>query len=260
MRPVALALALAACAIDQPTPCDPLVAMEQPIELATVVAAGKHADGTLYVVDQPKEGAERVFVSEGGALHRRRVTGADSGTGADGRWYQLTVGEGDQAFTLRVELPAGGAARMAVVRGPLDVKTFAVGERGDVLETVAGDSVKALPLRNLPGEIAVEYLADVQDGRRLVVLVPRDDFSYEKFRLFLGQPERVVEYHVSAVTRQRDGGTTDITFIYRATRGVAHFPSPTLGGSAFVRVEGQTLAVTQHPPGTRPEGLSFFCR
>src|SRR5690606_4375082 len=44
--------------------CAPLVAEEQAIALGTLLAAGSARDGTLYVVDRPLDGEERVFVSE----------------------------------------------------------------------------------------------------------------------------------------------------------------------------------------------------
>jgi hypothetical protein len=227
-----------------------------------VVAAGKQADGTLIVVDRTGSGENHVFVSQPGALVRQRVIGSGSGNDAAGMWLQFALGTTDMPWSLRVELPAGAAPRMGVVRGPLDSKTFVIGEKGEVLTIVGPEAYAGLAVRNLPGDVYVEYLGTVEDGRRLVVTRPADDFRYEDFRLFLslGAPDHLVERMVIEVSRARDGGTTDIRFDLDGAVAVAHFPAPQLGGGATLTAGGRTLTITTQPPGTRPEGVAFFCR
>ena len=65
-----------------PWSCDPFSPITKPITLTNVLGAGRDTDGTLYVVDQPQPGGERVFVSSGGTLQRQRIDG--SGTESSG--------------------------------------------------------------------------------------------------------------------------------------------------------------------------------
>jgi hypothetical protein len=252
----ALALLLA-CAESQPQPCDPLAAHEAPITLGPILAVGRQADGTLIAVD--KAGSEnRVFVSQAGTLARQRVNGFGSGNDASGTWLQFSLGSPNDPWALRVEMSSAGT-RMGVVRGPLQTKTFVIGEMGESLAVVGPEVLQGLPVHNLAGDVFVEYLGSVEDGRRLVVLRPADDWSYEDFRLFLGG-DQLIERKVSQVTRARDGGTTDIQFDLDGATATAHFPSALTGGTTTLTAAGRALTITTQAPGTRPEGVSFLCR
>ena len=61
-----------------PVACDPTAAHEVPTKLHTVLAAGKHTDGTVYAIDDTGNGQFRLFVSESGVLVRQRVGGSGS--------------------------------------------------------------------------------------------------------------------------------------------------------------------------------------
>jgi len=249
---------LLGCAESQPQPCDPLAPHEEPITLGALLAVGRQADGTLFAVEAGSPGENRVFVSKEGALVRQRVRGSGAGNDSAGMWLQFSLGTAAEPWFLRLEMDAGGT-RMGVVRGPLETRTFAVGAQGEVLTVVGPEAIAGLAVRNLSGEIFVEYLGTVEDGRRLVVTRPADDWSYEDFRLFLGA-ESLVERKVSQVLRARDGGTTDIHFDLDGTSAVAHFPAPSRGGPATLTAGGRLLTISTQPAGTRPEGVSFLCR
>jgi hypothetical protein len=220
------ALLAAGCAGPVPAgnACDPLAAHETSTSLTGLVAAGRHADGTVYAVDEPTDGAYRVFSSEGSELVRRRVAGTGQENSADLEALTLQVQE-PSPFTLKVEIAKSGEVRMGVLRGVLNDKTFTIGTQGDVL-TVDGGAVQGLTVRNLPGGLTVEYEADTADGRRLVVTRPTDDWGYEDFRLFLGSADHMEEREVTAVARASDGGTTRIRCVIEGKESEAFFPSP----------------------------------
>src|SRR5688500_1423396 len=60
--------------------CEPLVSVEAPIELGTIIGIGEAADGTVYLMDQLAPSL-RVFVSSGGELRRTLVSGEGFLTG-----------------------------------------------------------------------------------------------------------------------------------------------------------------------------------
>ncbi|MGC4119922.1 MAG: hypothetical protein QM765_36160 [Myxococcales bacterium] len=251
-------LMLAACGEATATKtCSPLTAKEEPISLTALVAAGRHTDGTVYAVDEPSKGSYRAFVSAGGELLRRRVAGAGSESSAGLVAITLIVQE-PTAFALKVERPTSGSKRMGVLRGALDDKTFTIGERGDVL-TVEDAAVEGLAVRNLPGGPAVEYEASTADGRRLVVIRPTDDWTYEDFRLFLGTADRMEERAIKSTVRYSDGGTTEISFVLDGSIAVAHFPSPLReGDTAYLKAGTDRQALTLTVDWTA-QSQSYLC-
>lgn len=251
------ALLVDGCAGDsaQPGPCDPLRGREIPVTLASVVAAGKHPDGTVYVIDKPADGEYRVFVSDERGLVRKRV----AGSGTTPTNVVVTVIEAEPAFLLKAELEGGRVTRMGVLRGMTTERDFPIGEQGDVLQVVAPDAVKDMTARSLTG-VHVEYVAGLADGRRLVVIRPRDDWRPEDVRLFLGLPGEVKERKVDSFVRRRDGGTTDIVFEIDGQGATAHFPSPTVMDTAWLQERGERLTLDLAAPGMPPAGLTFICR
>ena len=165
--------------------CEPLGAEQQPISVGTVIAVGQADDGTVFMVDQ-LDVETRVFVSSGNELVRARVNGTgestDGGTEAYTQTFDAPTGG---SWTLGTEI-RDGTTRMALVREG-QYRTFAdvlaAGEELTVLEESALDD---FVLVNLPGEIEVEYFARTESGEQIVVTRPRDDWSYEDFRLFYG--------------------------------------------------------------------------
>lgn len=237
-------------------PCSPLASHAEPIALAAVLGIGKHADGTLYVVDRENPGAERVFVSEQSALVRQRIAG--TGSGPD--WIVFTITDATTPFTLKIETPAGGPARMGVVRGPFADRDFEIGAQGDVLDIVGMDALVGIPVNNLPGDVTIEYLAETDDGRRLVVIRPTDDWAYDDFRLFLGTPGTMVERQIFSVTRARDGGTTTIVFDLDGAQATALFPAAIRMEPATLMIDGTTMTLTLTSPGTSASAFNFYCR
>jgi hypothetical protein len=236
-------------------PCDPLMGREIPVALASVVAAGKHADATIYVIDKPADGEHRVFVSDDRGLVRKRV----AGSGTTPTSVVVNVTEAEPAFLLKAELEGGRVSRMGVLRGMTMERDFPIGEQGDLLQLVAPDAVKDMTARSLTA-VHVEYVAGLADGRRLVVIRPRDDWRPEDVRLFLGLPAEVKERKVDSFVRRRDGGTTDIVFEIDGQGATAHFPSPTVMDTPWLQERGERLALEVAVPGMPPAGLTFICR
>jgi hypothetical protein len=235
------------------TACDPLLAPEVPTALGAVVAAGRHADGTIYVIDG--DGEYRAFVSEAGTLFRRRVAGSGSGP----TYVVLSISESSPQVMIKAELDGPQVIRMGVVRGPLEGRDFTIGDKGDVLEVLATDSVKGLPVRGLDAIVYVEYNAMLPSGDHLVVIRPADDWDYDDFRVFFGRAAAVAERSVGSVIRRRDGGTTDVVFDLDGANVTAHFPAPSRMEPAWLQRGGQMEALEVAAPGSRPEGLAFLC-
>jgi len=202
--------------------CDPFVSMAEPIELNTIRAIGRDVLGTIYLADYvPGTWDDHVFVSIGNELHRRRVLGG--GGGSDGTTeVTMYIVEGNPDFNLQIEV-TDGATRMGVLFGE-DVDTFEIGEQGEELEVVGADAIAGMTLVNLPIHVDVEYLAQTEDGRVLVILRPTDDWDYEDFRLFLGEADALDERAIDSVVREKDGGTTTIEFELDGAIATAYFP------------------------------------
>jgi hypothetical protein len=249
--------------------CDPFAAMPKPIALGTVLGAGQSADGTLYVADQFNS-LQRVFVSDAtGTLVRRRVSGSGfSSNGSGLNLYDFSSEGPDGQFVLQIEKPAAGPVRMGVVQGTLtDRKSFTIGQDGEELTVLPTGSTATMPVRNLPGDVTVEYIATSSLGEQLVVTRPTDDWSYTDFRLFLGPAGVLNEYPVTNVMRATDGGSTTITFTYDySPSATAVFPVITVisdGGSpgfapgpATLATYGTTRSLTRE--STLPSAI-YYC-
>jgi hypothetical protein len=241
-------------------PCAPLLASApRQIALATVLGIGRHADGTLYVLDQDDTGT-RVFVSEGAKLKRKEVSGSGSGHLDSGDWYVASVLDPSAPFILKVD-DTNGARQMGVVRGAFTDRDFTIGQTGDVLEVQGAATLDGLIVLDLPDGVYVEYWAHLPDGRTLVVLRPDHDWGYDDFRLFLGTDDQMRERPVLSVQRARDGGTTTIVFTLDGARATAFFPSSLSGVSeASLTVANATPDVlTTEPAGSAPTEAAYFC-
>jgi len=243
--------------------CQPLSEETLAISLASVLGAGQDADGTIYVVDEA--GSElRAFISEGGELYRQRVSGSGQVTSAAGLVTVVSLLELEPPLTLQVEEAADHAQRMGVFSGPLDTKSFSIGEQGEELTLLTAPELQGVPLHNYPAEILVEYSAELTDGRWLVVLRPRDFDSYEQFRVFFGPPERLAERRLLDIARARDGGSTSLVFDVDGEQAHAEFPIELVDeqfvpGDPSLELGGTSLDLTLQAPAAGPDGASYFC-
>ncbi len=200
--------------------CDPFEAKPLPIKLGKLIGAGNDAQGTLYVADE-FAGMGRVFVSMGDALIRQRVSGTGQ-VGSD--FWVLSVADHDPPFDLEVQGTYPASARMGVLEviGEKTSKTFEIGAAGTELTIVPESEVKRLSLRNLPGDVVLEYAAMLADDQVMVVTRPRDDWNdYQDVHLYLGPTEHVLERRVQMFAR---GGFTHIDFELDGRAAQAYFP------------------------------------
>jgi hypothetical protein len=243
----------------QLTECAPLADQQQSISLGAVIAVGQAADGTVVVIDRV-DNTTRVFVSAGGDLVRVRVLGSSESTdsGAESALMTFEAPAGG-SWTAGTET-RGGTTRMALVRNG-QYRTFAeVVDAGEELTVLDESAVDGFTLVNLPGQVVVEYFARTESGETIVVTRPRDDWTYEDFRVFYGT-DVLLEREVSDVVRLRDGGTTTITFDLNGTDATAHFPA-SLDGTPdppTLTVDDAVLALTEIDSEAELETLAFEC-
>ena len=259
-----------------PRPCDPLTPRAVPITLGTVLGAGRDASGTLYVADEapsvPNQlgsTPNRVFVSQGTTLFRKVVTGSGSSGGGAEADYTFSFEDGAESSALLIQVRGGKTTAMGL--GPANSKGF-IGDPGAVttmLTVQDSSAVSAFTLQNLPGDVAIEYVADVDDGQVVVVTHPKYDYTYTDFRLFLGQPDNLLERRVEDVSRTRSSDTL-IQFLVGNSQARAHFTyvlEPATDGGIISHPGPGTLSgfgpdqsMTQRfPTPTTLDGLSFTC-
>jgi hypothetical protein len=257
---IATAAAVGACSESGSDPdvraCTPL-ATEPPAttNLGFALGIGRHADGTLYAMDQTHTGEYRVFSSSGTTLARRPIAGFGQGALGDGRWYVVTVSDVEPQFTLKIDGTAT-PTRMGVVRGAFADHDFVIGQAGDVLEMQTADALAGMTINDIPRDVYVEYFAHLADGRQLVVTRPRYNWTTADFRLFLGTTDRMNEHEVTTVSRHDDA--TTVAFVVNGAAANATFP--TVAPAPTLSTGGATLALTLEPTGTAPpSSASFFC-
>jgi hypothetical protein len=237
--------------------CTPLSTQASaPIEFGEVVGIGRAEDGTLYAIDE--EGSDlRVFVSDGDVLQRYVVDGSGDLTMGDTTSVIVTVVDLD--LSLKVAVDADGNVRMGALYQVTGERDFEIGEQGEELEVLDASDIKDVPLRNLPGDITLEYWAGTEDGHLLLVTRPSNDWAYEDFRLFFGPSERIGERRVTNVLRERDGGTTTIEFLAGGSV-IAYFPSPLRDADSTLSLGGEELTLTPLSSDPFASDLVFYCR
>lgn len=239
--------------------CDPLADDPRPITLGKVLGVGRDGQGVVYVIDQPPQGSDRLFVSDGMVLKRQPVAGLGAGAVADGGMFEIvSSGSGDTALAVQVVIDSTGVATMGVVHGALTTKTFTIGQQGETLVVLGADALSSYSVENLPGTIDVEYVATLADGRTLVVTRPDVDWSFTDFRVFLSavDPSSLLERKVIDVVR---GSFTNVIFDLDGMPATAHFTSSLSPGPSTLTVGAGTSELTVLSSGTRPTGVTFLC-
>jgi hypothetical protein len=257
-------LGQAACdsSSEGPSRCDPLAAVAAPLELADIVGIGRDVDGRIYVADAA-DGMPRVFVAAyGGELARQSMSASGGGSDEGVESFFYVVGDEEPRFVLQVETTET-ATRMGVLFDPGETETFVIGQEGVELEVLGVEDVAGIPVADLPGEIVIEYAAQLEDGRTLIVIRPRDAWSYEDFRAFFGPVDDLVESPISEVERLSDGGSTTIRLEIDGDTATASFPIVSEGtrfvpGPATLELGGESHALARLH--NAPEGAAYRCR
>lgn len=249
-------------------PCDPLAPHELPVILGKVLGVGKGSTGTLYLADEaPATYQYRVFVSQGNVLWRKRVMG--SGSNGDGADVDYTLGYEDGASNSALLVQIRGGVTTGMALGPGDSRAFLDVNDPDQVQLVVVDAsvLNTMTLRNLPGDVYIEYVADVSNGDVIVVTRPLDDWTYAQFRVFYGTPDAMLERTVVSVAR---GDDTYVTFQVGSVDYLAHFVGgfeSSDGGAGEVDEpgtldpgDGSVLTITERlPTPTTLTGFSFTC-
>jgi hypothetical protein len=245
--------------------CDPLEPIDKPIVLGDVIAIGQDAEGVIYLADE-WDGQSRVFVSEGDVLVRKFVAGSGEGSSGGDYHYMFIVQEGEDLFTLAIEIPEGGETKMAVGQGDHELSIEELAALGEWLTVLDEDAISGMDLQNLPGIVSVEYLAEVEDGRWVVVVRPEYDWSYEDFVLFLGPGSDLAQRMILEVLRYSDGGTTVLGFCLDDAEATLHFPIEFSDsgefewGDAYLETEDDTLSLSWLETDSHDLGeFSFYC-
>jgi hypothetical protein len=232
------------------TACDPLATTSaKTTALGEILGIGRDADGTVYVVDSvTSQPGLRVFVAEGKKLMRRRVLASEDSNVGGSRLIVLDIEASPDTLTLALEVTAS-ARRMAIVPGAVKASSFDELAGRRALEVLGNDFVTGFKAYDLGGEVEVEYVAKTQKGQEIVVVRPRDNWTYDDFRVFYGAPSQLLERHVTSVARAKDGGSTTINFEIDATDAIATFPVELSAdggfqpGPAKLKLGGQTLSL-----------------
>lgn len=96
-------------------------------------------------------------------------------------------------------------------------------------------------------QLEIEYLAEQTTGELLLVLRPDSDaLEIEQIRSFYGPENGLVERPIVSFERQRDGGTTHMSFRIDGASARASFPVESDGGAfmdgaATLSVAGETF-------------------
>ena len=247
--------------------CDPWNQDAPPVELGTVLGAGRAEDDRLYVIDRDSAPHVRLFVSDGDLLVRQSVVG--TGTESDGGIERMFVSGTLGSTPIRVLLERReGSRRMLLLEGDdaagrdIDLAN----PRGKHITIVGEDLVRPLEVRNLPALSRVEYAAQVEPDDHLVVLGPEHLESFDDYVLFFGRSDRVSQREVLVFGRGRDGGTTTIDFDLDGETARAHFPNriqrdgPPITEPVTFEVDGSPRAITKLPKErASTDGLSFEC-
>ncbi len=243
LRTLALlfSLSMIACGVDAPEGlCDPL-ADQRPAELRTFVAAGRAADGTIYVVDRAPDSAtdDHVFVSDGEGI--RRVLPAILGGGGSSEDELTGYGVELHAPPFSLVIAKSRTTqrlRMAVLLGDGGRPVFAIGEVGEELELLDEAEVRALPAYELEREMRFELAAHTPDGRTIAVAAPVDAAADDDRRVFFGKD--VLEEREVLSFLRGEGNTRIELELGGPQPAVATFPGPSSTMPATLTIDGTT--------------------
>jgi hypothetical protein len=178
--------------------CDPLA--PRPVALRSLLGVGQDAQGTLYVADQLNSNTDRVFISVGDTLQRRRVAGSGSGGPGANRDYALLyddidgAGLGSQHLLIQIR----GGVTTAMALGPPNSRAF-IGDPGATYQLITvldNAAIAGMETRDLPHRVC--YVG-VMDGTEQVVVTGPLGTCSEEPRVFYGTKDDMIERQVTGV-------------------------------------------------------------
>lgn len=236
--------------------CDPLEAMQPATELGDILAAGRAADGTLYVVEVAAGlQGPRVFVTEGDGIGRVMLAGIGEEMSPDRERWGYSVDAHEPPFSLTVSR-SGDELRIGVLEGDGSKALIEIGEEGEELTLVDDAEVRALPAYDVELSFEYELAADTPDGRTLAIVGPQGQVSDPK-RVFFGKHS--LDEH-ERIGGSYDDGVSTMSFELddgeRAVVEVPAFPSPTDPATLTIRGKTKTLTIR---PNDELQGRAFRC-
>ena len=159
--------------------------------------------------------------------------------------------------------------------GPGNSRSFLGGADADQtpLRVVDASSIAGFKLQNLPG--IVQHVADVGNGKAIVLTVPMDAWGTSGFRLFYGSVDHLVEYAIASESSDSYGeyisfvvsGTTYNVFFndpFRVDGGTGPGPGSLSTGTggpdpAFTTPPGALQVIERTPTPTSLAGFAFSC-
>lgn len=120
------------------------------------------------------------------------------------------------------------------------------GERYEAIPTVK----RKIAVHELPRTRLIEAVWDTGDFF-IVLDRPKYGFTYESYRLYIGQADDLLEQSIARFSRMRDGGTTTIHLssgdeLYSPTSFRPEL-KPTYNGEPIVRVDPDSYVAIRHP-------------
>ncbi|MEO6603201.1 MAG: hypothetical protein ABIQ16_25175 [Polyangiaceae bacterium] len=247
-------------------PCAPLdpVTSSVSLDATTVLAAGRSADGTLFVL-RDVENVVTLFVATSDTLVEVPEAGTGEGHEGDVSTYVFDY-EDEAGAPVSVQLRQEGAdSRMSVLHGPKPDKIWDIDSEGEELSLIDAQSAVKLPAFSTR-TFRLDYEGARENADALVLIAPEQAGSYDDFRLFWGAPARLSERKIQSVSRARSiGGPTNVTFAADTGSAVLSysFPFPPTAdalstGALMIGNESEPL-IGAAPP-VLPDGAQFFCR
>lgn len=231
--------------------CTPLAGSSDPVELGTIVGAGRAADGTIYLVDRDAKRFVRVFIGSGKVLAQQPNAGAAESANN----ITIMVGtELAQTGVLWVDLANGTAAQMGYTAGA--ATTTKAQTSGGELTLLAPGELTGLTAENpLPPSVVWDSVSD--DGTKHIVVLQSAVDENER-TLFYGTADHMTEY---AIVDESSGlspqSSTELTFDINGAKVVVSLAA---NGAGTLGLPGQ-LTQNLHPAGATPtgQGLTYFC-
>jgi len=249
------------------SPCSPFDATTSSVKLdaASILAAGRSADGTVYVLTESASEL-RLFVTEGDGLAEQFEGGTGQGTdGALTTWqFDYTATDGSPVSVEAQRDDSG--LRMGVLKGPKSGKTWQVGAQGETLSLLPTTDAAKLSATSVQS-FYLDYEGTRDDGNAIVIVAPAHAGSYDAFRLFWGPPSALSEAKITSFTRSLSNSTS-LTFSLGAGMATLTYAVPAIGldggvtdsSEGSLTIDGQASALSGAWPPVLPDGAQFLCR
>ncbi len=247
--------------------CDPLQSKTTSVTLdaASIVAAGRALDGTVYVLTE-QHSEMRLFVGSGSALAEQFElgTGTDTESGTQTWLFDYAAADGSP-ISVEAQRDASGL-RMGVLMGPKSGKTWQVGGQGETLTLLSAADAAALSAQTTQ-TFNVDFAGVRADGTALVLVAPAHSGDFASERLFWGMPGALAEEKILSFTRSLNNDTI-VTFALGSGMAnltysisfVIHDAGSTTSIQGSVTVDGETSELMTSWPPVAPAGAQYLCR